>query len=62
MPRKDHTATMFFRSMIVYGGLFENGEYSNEMLNYNVDKNFWSFLTYNQEQEPFIQGVSCTVI
>jgi hypothetical protein len=30
--------------MIVYGGVFENGAFSNEMINYCIFKNEWTLL------------------
>lgn len=35
-PRKDHSAAIFGKNMIVYGGLYENGGISNEMLNFDL--------------------------
>lgn len=39
ISRRDHTAVIYENSMIVYGGVFENGSFSNEMLNYSFYKN-----------------------
>ena len=42
LPRKDHTAVIYEQTMIVYGGAFENGKFSNEMLNYSLLENEWT--------------------
>jgi hypothetical protein len=54
ISRKDHTAVMYENSMIVYGGVFENGTFSNEMLNYSIVKNEWSFLNFKNNLEPCV--------
>lgn len=54
-PRKDHSAAVFGHSMIVYGGQYENGAFSNDMLNLDLQYNDWSRLTFKQQMyEPFI--------
>ena len=45
--RRDHTAVVYEHSMIVYGGVFENGVFSNEMINYCIFKNEWNILNMN---------------
>jgi len=42
IQRKDHCAAMYGNSMIVYGGMFENGTVTNEMLNLDLQYNEWS--------------------
>ena len=32
--------------MIVYGGQFENGQYTNEMLNFDLEFNDWGRVYY----------------
>ena len=54
ISRKDHTAVMYENSMIVYGGVFDNGTLSNEMLNYSIVKNEWSFLNFKNNLEPCV--------
>jgi len=46
LPRKDHHAAIFGHSMIVYGGQFENGQYTNEMLNFDLEFNDWGRVYY----------------
>jgi hypothetical protein len=41
LPRKDHHSAIFGQSMIVYGGQFENGQITNEMLNFDLEYNDW---------------------
>lgn len=61
-PRKDHAACIFGDSMIVYGGVYENGSISNEVLNLDLQFNDWSLLqTSNQQFLPFVQAACCSV-
>lgn len=46
LSRRDHSAVIYENSMIVYGGVFENGSFSNEMLNYCFIKNEWSLINF----------------
>lgn len=39
--RKDHHAAVYGHSMIVFGGLLENGQLTSEMLNYDIEFNDW---------------------
>ena len=48
VPRKDHHAAIFGQSMIIYGGQFENGQITNEMLNYDLEYNDWGRLYFKQ--------------
>lgn len=61
LPRKDHHAAIMGNSMIVYGGLFENGQITNEMLNLDLEYNDWSRIYFKQNIEPFVQGACCSV-
>ena len=36
-PRKDHMAAIFSKSMIVFGGEFENGTISDELLIFDLE-------------------------
>ena len=48
--------------MIVYGGVFENGSISNEMLNFDIQFNDWSRLYFKQQlHEPFYLASCATV-
>lgn len=44
ISRRDHTAVVYENSMIVNGGVFENGTFSNEILNYSIINNEWTSL------------------
>lgn len=44
-PRKNHCATMYGKSMVIYGGQSENGTYLNEMIVLHLDFNDWSKLS-----------------
>ena len=54
ISRRDHTAVVYENSMIVYGGIFENGRFSNEMLNYSFINNEWTSLNFKSNLDPFI--------
>lgn len=41
MARKDHHAAIYGQSMIIFGGSLENGQLTNEMLNYDIEFNDW---------------------
>jgi hypothetical protein len=62
IPRKNHCASMYLKSMVVYGGQAENGSYLNEMLVLHLDFNEWVKLSVKNGMNPFIQGACCTVI
>ena len=62
VPRKDHHAAIFGQSMIIYGGQFENGQITNEMLNYDLEYNDWGRLYFKQNVDAFIQGSCCSVM
>jgi hypothetical protein len=48
--------------MIIYGGQFENGQITNEMLNYDLEYNDWGRLYFKQNVDAFIQGSCCSVM
>lgn len=54
VPRKNHCATMYQKSMIIYGGQAENGTYMNECLVLHLDFNEWVKLTVKNGLIPFI--------
>lgn len=55
--RKDHCAAVVGSSMIVFGGLFENGMVPGEMLNLDLQFYDWNLLyPKGQQCEPFYQG------
>lgn len=61
-PRKDHCAAIFGHTMIVYGGQFENGAVSNDLLNLDLQYNDWSRINFKQNGvEPFYQAECCSV-
>lgn len=62
LPRKDHHAAIFGQSMIIYGGQFENGQITNEMLNFDLEYNDWGRIYFKQNIDPFIQGSCCPVM
>jgi hypothetical protein len=62
MARKDHHAAIFGKSMIVYGGQFENGGFTNELLNFDLEYYDWSYLTFKQNVEPFSNGACASVM
>ena len=53
ISRRDHTAVVYENSMIVNGGVFENGTFSNEMLNYSIINNEWTSLNLKHYLDPF---------
>jgi hypothetical protein len=61
LARKDHHAAIFGKSMIIYGGQFENGQYSNELLNFDLEYYDWSYLNFKQNVEPFSNGACASV-
>mmetsp|Transcript_42735 Transcript_42735/g.65635 ORF Transcript_42735/g.65635 Transcript_42735/m.65635 type:complete len:236 (+) Transcript_42735:1805-2512(+) len=62
LPRKDHNAAVFARSMIVFGGQFENGQITNEMLSFDMEYHDWNRIYFKQSQEGFVQGACCSVV
>lgn len=60
--RKNHTATVYKKSMVVYGGQSESGIFHNDMIVCHLDHLEWMKITLKQGMAPFIQGASCSVI
>ena len=52
--RKNHVATVFKKSMIVYGGQTESGAYYNEMIILQLDYLEWMKVSLKQGMAPFI--------
>lgn len=50
--RKDHTAAVYQKSMLVYGGVLQTGAFTGEMLNLDLDFFTWSRIQYKQNYEP----------
>ena len=59
--RKSHCATVFGRSMIIYGGMAESGIFCNEMLVCHLEYFEWMKINLKTGMAPFIQGACCTV-
>jgi len=47
--------------MIVYGGQFENGSFSGELLNFDLEYYDWSYISFKQHVEPFSNGACASV-
>ena len=47
--------------MIVYGGQFENGSFSSELLNFDLEYYDWSYISFKQNVEPFSNGACASV-
>ena len=60
-PRKDHCAAIYCNSMIVFGGQYQNGSVTNDIINLDLEYNDWSRVTIKQNVEPFMQSSCCTV-
>ena len=60
--RKNHVATVFKKSMVVYGGQTESGIFLNEMIVCHLDQMEWMKLQLKQGMAPFIQGACCSVV
>lgn len=41
-PRKDHSCAIYGSSMIVFGGQYQNGSITNDMINFDLEYNDWS--------------------
>ena len=59
--RKNHCATMYKKSMIVYGGQSESGVFYNEMIVLHMDYLEWAKLHLKSGMQPFTQGACCSV-
>lgn len=60
--RKNHCAAVYKRSMLVYGGVLENGTFDQDMISLNFDNFEWLKITPKQPITPFTQGACCSVI
>ena len=60
-PRQDHCAAIYCNSMIVFGGQYQNGSVTNDIINLDLEYNDWSRVTIKQNVEPFMQSSCCTV-
>lgn len=60
-PRKDHCAAIFGSSMITFGGQYQNGTLSNEILIFDLEYNDWSRLIPKSNHEPQMQVACCQV-
>ncbi len=52
--RKNHVATVYKKSMVVYGGQTESGVYYNEMIILQLDYLEWMKISLKQGMAPFI--------
>ena len=52
--RKNHCATIFKRSMVIYGGQTESGLFFNEMLVLHLDYMEWAKISLKTGMAPFI--------
>lgn len=48
--------------MIIFGGQYENGQITNEMLNFDLEYNDWGKIYFKQNIDPFIQAACCSVL
>lgn len=60
--RKNHTAAVYKKSMLVLGGQIENGSFEMDMISLNLDNFEWLKITPKQPITPFTQGACCSVI
>ena len=51
--RKNHCATMYKKSMIVYGGQSESGVFYNEMIVLHMEYLEWAKLSMKSGMQPF---------
>ena len=59
--RKNHCATMYKKSMIIYGGQSESGVFYNEMIVLHMEYLEWAKLHLKSGMQPFTQGACCSV-
>ena len=45
-PRKDHSMAIYGKSMIVFGGQYQNGSLTSDMINFDLEYNDWSRIFY----------------
>ena len=60
--RKNHTATVYKKSMVIYGGQTESGVFYNEMIVCHLEYLEWMKIQLKQGMAPFVQGASCSVV
>ena len=60
--RKNHCATVYKKSMLVYGGQTESGAFTNDMLVLHLEYMEWMKIQLKQGMAPFIQGACCSVL
>lgn len=53
-PRKDHCAAIYGNSMLVFGGQYQNGTVTNDIINLDLEYNDWSRVTIKQNVEAFM--------
>jgi len=61
LARKDHCAAIIGKTMIVYGGCFQNNVATAELLGFDLEYNDWSRFQHTKMNEPLSQ-VQCTVV
>lgn len=47
--------------MIVFGGVFQNGSITNDMINFDLEYNDWSRMIIKNNLDPVTQQEACTV-
>ena len=61
-PRKDHMATIYNKSMIIYGGEYENNDLSDQLLNFDLEYFDFRYIDVKTNPTPITQGACVTVI
>ena len=51
--RKNHSATVYMSSMVIYGGSSESGMLLNEMICLDLDNHDWIRLPFSKSVQPF---------
>lgn len=60
--RRSHCATIYMKSMIVFGGISESGVHINEMACLDLEYNDWQRINYKANLQSFSQATSVSVI
>lgn len=60
--RKNHCATVYKKTMIVYGGQTESGAFQSEMFALHFEYMEWMKIGLKQGMQPFTQGACCSVL
>lgn len=55
-------AAVVGKSMIIYGGEFENGDISDQLLNFDLEYHDFKYVEVKQSVTPMTQGACVTVI